>query len=127
MDLTWLGHACFRLRGKEGVVLMDPCAKSTGYTLGKQNADIVTASRADPEHAFTEAVTQPFRLLNAPGEYEIGGMLLNGVQTTPRGKERDAAATRNVAFVVEIDDLRVCHLGDLDHTPSRDLIEELSD
>src|SRR5436309_3005553 len=24
MDLTWLGHACFRMRGREGVVLTDP-------------------------------------------------------------------------------------------------------
>ena len=128
MDVTWLGHACFRLRGKEGVVLMDPCARSTGYTIGKQSADIVTASRSDPEHAYTDAVTPPFRLLNAPGEYEIGGVLLNGVQTAPPGKARsDPATTRNVAFVVEIDDLRVCHLGDLDHTPTQDLIEELSD
>lgn len=128
MDVTWLGHACIRLRGKDGVVLMDPCARSTGYSIGKQTADIITASRADPEHAYTETIAQPFRLLDAPGEYEIGGVLLNGVQTAPPGKARqDPATTRNVAFVVEMDDLRVCHLGDLDHTPTQDLIEELSD
>ena len=128
MDVTWLGHACFRLRGKDGVVLMDPCARSTGYTIGKQAADIVTTSRRDPEHAFTEAVTGSYRLLDAPGEYEIAGVLLNGVQTAPAGKARNGAAPeRNVAFVVEIDDLRICHLGDLDHTPSQDMIEELSD
>ena len=128
MDITWLGHACIRLRGKDGVVLMDPCAKSTGYNIGRQSADIVTASRADPEHAHTDAVTPPFRLLNAPGEYEIGGILLNAVQTAPPGKARkDPATARNVAFVVEMDEVRVCHLGDLDHTPTRDLIEELSD
>jgi L-ascorbate metabolism protein UlaG (beta-lactamase superfamily) len=128
MDVTWLGHACIRLRGKDGVVLMDPCARSTGYAIGKQSADIVTASRSDAEHAFTEAVTPPFRLLNAPGEYEIGGVLLNGVNTTRKGKRREGDdAARNVAFVVEIDELRVCHLGDLDHTPGQDLIEELSD
>lgn len=128
MDVTWLGHACIRLRGKEGVVLMDPCGKSTGYSIGKQTADIVTASRADPEHAFVETLSSPFRLLDAPGEYEIGGVLLNGVQTAPPGKARqDPATTRNVAFVVEMDDLRVCHLGNLDHTPTQDLIEEMSD
>jgi L-ascorbate metabolism protein UlaG (beta-lactamase superfamily) len=128
VDVTWLGHACIRLRGKDGVILMDPCSKSTGYSIGKQSADIVTASRADPEHAFTEAVTPPFRLLDAPGEYEISGVLLNGVNTTNKGKDRKADGVgRNVAFVVEIDDLRVCHLGDLDHTPGQDLIEQLSD
>src|SRR5215207_6571192 len=100
MDVTWLGHACVRLRGKDGVVLMDPCAKSTGYMIGKQSADIVTASRADAEHGFTDAVTPPFRLLDAPGEYEIGGVLLNGVNTARKSKKsEDGASARTVAFV----------------------------
>ena len=128
MDVTWLGHACFRLRGKDGVVLMDPCAKTTGYAIGRQAADIVTASRRDPEHAYTEAISPPYRLLDAPGEYEIGGVLINGVQTAPHAKAKDGRKpAANVAFVVEIDDLRVCHLGELDHTPTQELIEELSD
>ncbi|MGD9893790.1 MAG: MBL fold metallo-hydrolase [Dehalococcoidia bacterium] len=128
MDVTWLGHACIRLRGKDGVVLMDPCGKGTGYSIGKQSADIVTASRPGPEHAFVETIAAPYRLLDAPGEYEISGVLLNGVQTAPPGKARqDPATSRNVAFVVEMDDLRVCHLGGLDHTPGQDLIEEMSD
>lgn len=132
MDVTWLGHACVRLRGKEGTVLMDPCDKSTGYAIGRQSADIVTASRRDPEHHFIDAVTPPYRLLDAPGEYEISGMLLNGVQTWHAVKNKQTAgktagAPRNVAFVVQIDDLRVCHLGALEHTLTPDLIEELSD
>lgn len=128
MDVTWLGHACIRLRGKDGVVLMDPCAKSTGYSIGRQSADIVTVSRQDAEHASVESVTPPYRLLDAPGEYEIGGVLLAGVDTTARGKPRNGnGAGRNVSFVVEMDELRLCHLGDLDHIPTRELIEELSD
>lgn len=124
MDVTWLGHACVRLRGKDGVVLMDPCARTTGYSIGKQAADIVTASKDDAEHAYTEAVSGDYRLLTAPGEYEIGGVLLNAVRADARRAE---SGGRSVAFVVEMDDLRVCHLGDLDHTPGRDLIEQLSD
>jgi L-ascorbate metabolism protein UlaG (beta-lactamase superfamily) len=107
---------------------MDPCDRSTGYAIGRQSADIVTASRRDLEHHFTDALTPPYRLLDAPGEYEISGMLLNAVQTE-RGRKKDGteARPRNVAFVVQLDDLRVCHLGALDHTPTQDLIEELSD
>lgn len=128
MDVTWLGHDCVRLRGRERTVLMDPCAKSTGYSIGKQTADIVTVSRRDPEHAFLEALSSSPRVLDAPGEYEIGGVLLNGVQTAGHGKSKDGAAhAKNVAFVVELDDVRVCHLGDLDHVPSQELLEELSD
>jgi L-ascorbate metabolism protein UlaG (beta-lactamase superfamily) len=128
MDITWLGHACFRLRGKDGVLLMDPCDRSTGYALGKQQADVVTASRPGPEHAHVEVVTTPHRLLDAPGEYEIGGVLYTGVQTNRAAKSEDSdQPARNVAFVVQMDDLRICHLGGLDHTLKADLAEELSD
>jgi L-ascorbate metabolism protein UlaG (beta-lactamase superfamily) len=128
MDVTWLGHACVRLRGKDGVVLMDPCAKSTGYAIGRQSADIVTVSRQDADHASVESISAPFRLLDAPGEYEIGGVLLAGIDTKTRGSAGNGrSAGRNVAFVVQLDELRLCHLGDLDHTPPRELIEELSD
>jgi L-ascorbate metabolism protein UlaG (beta-lactamase superfamily) len=128
VDITWLGHACVRLKGKDGVVLMDPCDRSTGYTIGKQSADIVTASRRDPEHHFTDTLTPPYRLLDAPGEYEISGMLLNAVQTARRDKKNAGESRpRNVAFVVHLDDLRVCHLGDLAHTLTQELIEKLSD
>ena len=76
----------------------------------------------------TEQCEECIYAIACPGEYEIGGVLLNGMQTAPPGKARqDPATTRNVAFVVEMDDLRVCHLGDLDHTPGQDLIEEMSD
>lgn len=128
MDITWLGHACIRLRGKEGTVLMDPCGRSTGYTIGKQTADIVTTSQQDAEHSSIESISLPYRLLNAPGEYEVGGILVRGIQTHPQNKDGNGAKpARNVAFVVELDDLRVCHLGDLDHTPKQSEIEELSD
>lgn len=128
MDVTWLGHDCVRLRGRERIVLMDPCAKTTGYSIGKQTADIVTVSRRDPEHAFLETLSSSPRVLDAAGEYEIGGVLLNGVQTAGHGKPKDGVARpKNIAFVVELDDLRVCHLGDLDHVPAQDLLEELSD
>lgn len=127
MEITWLGHACFRLRGRDGIVLMDPCDRSTGYTIGKQAAEIVTASARTPDHAFTEAVTTPHKLLDAPGEYEIGGILINGVDTARPAKGDTGSRGRNVAFVVEFDDLRVCHLGQIDHTLSQALIEELSD
>ena len=33
MEIYWLGHGCFRLRGKEATVLTDPCAPTTGYKI----------------------------------------------------------------------------------------------
>ena len=126
MEITWLGHACFRLKGRDSLVLMDPCPKSTGYSIGRQQANIVTVSHDHPDHSYTQAVAGSPRLIDAPGEYEIGGVLITGVRTYHDSK-RGAQLGRNTAFVVEVDEVRVCHLGDLGHVPTQEQSEALSD
>jgi L-ascorbate metabolism protein UlaG (beta-lactamase superfamily) len=54
-----------------------------------------------------EAVTGQPRVLRGPGEYEIGGALIWGVRTKPR----------NTVYVIQLEDLTVCHLGDLASAP----------
>ena len=125
MDIAWIGHAAFRLRGRDSAVVMDPCPASTGYRLNRPQADIVTISNPDPAHSWTDGVSgDPApRRLDAPGEYEIKNMLLTGVVTPPA---RNGEARRNVAFIVHIDDITVAHLGDLQAIPAGDPLEELS-
>jgi L-ascorbate metabolism protein UlaG (beta-lactamase superfamily) len=125
MEITWLGHGCFRLKGKDSVVLMDPCPKSTGYNIGRQQANIVTVSHSHPDHSNLEVVAAG-RALDAPGEYEIGGVLITGVRTWHDDK-RGAERGPNTAFVVELDEVRVCHLGDLGHVPTQEQTEALSE
>src|SRR5207244_7918721 len=48
-----------------------------------------------------------------------------GVRTYHDAK-KGAERGKNTAFVIEIDELRVCHLGDLGHVPTADQVEELS-
>ena len=126
MEITWLGHACFRLKGRDSMVLMDPCPKSTGYNIGRQQANIVTVSHPHEDHSYTDAVTGARRVIDAPGEYEIGGVLLTGVRTYHDAK-RGATLGKNTAFVVEVDEVRVCHLGDIGHVPTQEQSEALSD
>lgn len=106
VEITWLGRNCFRLKGRDGVVLTDPVPPESGYTLGKQTADIVTLSRKDDAgYSFASAVSGEPRVLDAPGEYEVGGILVTGIATTrPDG-------SRNVVFICELDGVRVGHLG----------------
>ncbi|MFN8556036.1 MAG: MBL fold metallo-hydrolase [Dehalococcoidia bacterium] len=126
MEITWLGHACIRLKGRDSVVLMDPCPKSTGYTIGRQAAQIVTVSHHHPDHANLDAVTGAPRVLDAPGEYEIGGVLITGVRTF-HDRQKGTERGRNTVFLVEIDDVRICHLGDIGHAPTQEQSEALSD
>ena len=58
MEVTWLGHSCFRIKGKEAVIVTDPCPPSTGYSMGKVQADIVTISHAHPGHSFLDTLQE---------------------------------------------------------------------
>jgi L-ascorbate metabolism protein UlaG (beta-lactamase superfamily) len=122
MEVTWFGHNCFRLRGRDATVITDPCPPSTGYKLGKVTADVVTISHDDPDASFRAAITNETKFITGPGEFEIGGILVNGVRTR-HDREVDVRA-RNVAYVIDIDDIRVCHLGDLKRIPHTEVVEQ---
>ncbi len=126
MEITWLGRNCFRIKGREGIVITDPCPPESGYKLGKQTADVVTvSSRTDPGYSFSQAVTrtsgEPAIVLDAPGEFEVGGILVTGVANLR------ADGTRNVCFICEVDGIRVGHLGLPSAISGAALLEQLSD
>lgn len=125
MEIVWLGHSCFRLRGREAAIVTDPCPPSTGYSIGKPTADIVTVSHPHEDHRYLKPVAGNPVVIEGPGEYEIHGAFITGIQTYHDGR-RGAERGGNIAFVLEMEDIRVCHLGDLGHTPTADQVEELS-
>jgi L-ascorbate metabolism protein UlaG (beta-lactamase superfamily) len=124
MEITWLGHACFRLRSDETVVVTDPFPPTLGLRLGSQTATIVTISNSHPNHSnWQELVGEP-KLFKAPGEYEFRGVAVRGVMTSiAEGTPREQ---RNVAYCIEMENVSVCHLGDIDVPLSPSQIDELS-
>ena len=124
MEIVWLGHSCFRIRGREATIVMDPCPPKSGYAIGKPTADIVTVSHQHDNHNFTKAVAGTPTILDNAGEYEVHGAFVTGIQTfhdTEKGAERG----KNIAFVVEMEGIKVCHLGDLGHAPTAGQVEEM--
>ncbi len=126
MEITWFGHACFRLRGREATLITDPFDRSLGLTLGRQSADIVTISHDSPHHAAAEAISGSPRVLRGPGEYEVKGVMVTGV-ATPGEREAGGRHARNTAYAITIDDVVICHLGDLGKPLTPDQIEALKD
>jgi L-ascorbate metabolism protein UlaG (beta-lactamase superfamily) len=126
VEITWLGHSCFRLKGSQAVVITDPFPPDLGYSLGKASANIVTVSHAHPSHSYVQGVGGEPRIVRGPGEYEISGVLLLGIATfhdDEGGKRRG----KNTVYVIEIDGLTVCHLGDLGQALTPAQIEEIGD
>ncbi len=114
MEITWLGHACFRLRWENQVVITDPFPAELGLRPDPRPATVVTVSNSHPNHSNWEGVTGDPHVLTAPGEYQYAGVSVRGVMT-PLGPGI-AQAQRNVAFCINLDGVNVCHLGDL-NTP----------
>jgi L-ascorbate metabolism protein UlaG (beta-lactamase superfamily) len=64
------------------------------------------------------------RLLNGPGEFEIGNVFITGVRTNGRSTQT-ADNVRNTVYVFDYDGVTVAHLGDLSNVLSQTDIEAL--
>ena len=113
MDVTWLGHGCFRLRGRGATVVTDPYPPSIGLKLQRLDGDLVTVSHEHENHNYTQVMRDAYEI-RGPGEYEVAGVSVIGVPTF-HDSEKGAKHGRNTVYLIEIDDVRVCHLGDLGH------------
>jgi len=124
MEITWLGHSCFRIKNNPVTIITDPYAPDIGYSLGKQTAQIVTVSHQHPGHSYAEGVGGEPRLVTGPGEYEISGVLIMGVATFHDNK-KGADRGKNTVYVIEVGGVSVCHLGDLGHALTAEQVEEM--
>ena len=78
------------------------------------DAEVVTVSHDHENHSFTQVVRDGAYEIHGPGEYEIAGVSVIGVPTY-HDSEKGAKHGRNTVYLIEIDEVRVCHLGDLGH------------
>jgi len=124
-EIKWFGHACFRLRTREATILTDPVPRSSGFKVDKQRADIVTLSHDDPAHTALELLAGESKLVNGPGEYEMSDVFITGIRTY-HDESKGAERGRNTAYLFELEDLVVCHLGDLGHSLTEEQAESLS-
>lgn len=93
--------------------MTDPYPPAIGLKLQRLDADVVTVSHEHENHNYTQVVREAYEI-RGPGEYEIAGVSVVGVPTY-HDAEKGARSGRNTVYVIEIDDVRVCHLGDLGH------------
>ncbi|MFH0847710.1 MAG: MBL fold metallo-hydrolase [Chloroflexota bacterium] len=124
MDIFFLGHACFRLRGSQASLVTDPYSPGLKELPPKLSADIVTVSHAHEGHAYTQAVGGEPHIISRPGEYEIGGVIILGLPTFHDSAGGSVRGKNNV-YLIEMDEISICHLGDLGHALDGATIEEM--
>lgn len=114
MEISWYGSACFRLseRGLATIVTEpNPAAHPKG--------DVFTFSRR------TQNNFEAARLIEGPGEYEVGGVFVTGVRTN--GAKHAENEPKNTVYVFNFNGLTVAHLGDLRHVPTQAEMEALGE
>lgn len=126
MDITWLGHACVRIRTQRASVLMDPVDRSAGFDMGRPTADIATVSHDDPSHSNVRGIRGEPIVLEGPGEYEIRGVQIIGVATYLKPASDDTPPGRNITYIVEAEELQVAHLGGLGAPLTEEQAEQLN-
>jgi len=115
MTINYYGHSCFRIAnsGNHVTVVIDPYNKKTGLGSLKLSADILLISHDHGDHNEKKAISsQEAFLIDSPGEYEIKGVSIVGIPTfhdSSLGKERGG----NTVYLVNMDNINLCHLGDL--------------
>jgi L-ascorbate metabolism protein UlaG (beta-lactamase superfamily) len=125
MKIRWMGHACFLITDKGGTrVLTDPFDQSVGYPLPEVEADIVTVSHGHFDHNYTQAVKGDFEVVDAAGSFTVRGIPIKGVATY-HDEEKGAKRGKNNVYIMEIDRLKVCHLGDLGHVLDDDTVKDI--
>ncbi|MCX6813927.1 MAG: MBL fold metallo-hydrolase [Candidatus Azambacteria bacterium] len=110
MTISWYGEACFLLESGGIRILVEPPQKESGINPPRLKSDILiySKSRNSEGSPFNESEKETF-VIDNPGEYEIKGINILGI-----------ADGENTLYNIEIDGIKIAHLGFL----SKDLDNE---
>jgi L-ascorbate metabolism protein UlaG (beta-lactamase superfamily) len=115
MKIKWLGHAAFLITSEAGIkTITDPYTPTEELSYGeiKESADIVTVSHGHSDHGNVASVRGNPRIVK--GTAEVRGIKFRGIAVhhdEAQGKKRGS----NIIFCLEVDGIKLCHLGDLGH------------
>ena len=126
MEIAWLGHASIRIKGVDASLITDPFPNSLGITMAEEKADVVTVSNPHPNYSNVEGVGGDPRVIDGPGEYEIGGYYISGTATASRGGEEEPAIV-NTIYTIRAEGVTICHLGVLSQPLSPGQTQRLND
>lgn len=124
--VKWHGHSCFEVRDSVTIVMDPHDGHSLGLPVPSVKADVVLVSHAHDDHASgTSQVAKPnARVIDEPGDYEIKGVKVRGVKAFHDNIQGDRLGD-NTVFVLELEDVRFSHLGDLGHVLSSEQLDEM--
>jgi len=127
MRVKWLGHSCFLITSQGGLrVITDPYTVGGGinYSPIKEIADVVVVSHGHDDHSNVSAVQGKSEVVRGIGKKTAKSIQFRGVATSHDASQGQQRGT-NTVFCFTIDDIKLCHLGDLGHVLSPEQVSEI--
>lgn len=115
--IYWAGQSCFQIsvsnsRDHSADIVIDPFDEKIGLKLPSLSADILLITHDHYDHNNIKDVKGIPFIIQGPGEYEVKEVFIQGIPSfhdDKNGKERG----QNTIYVIEAEEMRFCHLGDL--------------
>lgn len=127
MKITWYGHSCFLLENSSGKKLLtDPFDPSIGYSAISDSVDIVTISHHHYDHDCTDYLKGTPKIIDSLVKCDLNGFSIQGIPCY-HDKFKGLKRGKNIAYIYECDNIRICHLGDLGYLPNEEFYSYLQD
>jgi len=125
--VTWHGHACFELQGKNVTIVADPF-KGIGIPEPKAAADIVLCSHSHQDHNNVKPVLGKGGevLESFVGSKKVKGVAIKGVAVF-HDEAKGSKRGKNSIYTFNLDGVQFCHLGDLGHELSSATVAEIGE
>ena len=115
--ISWAGQSCFQIsvsNSKEhsADIVIDPFDEQIGLKVPNFSADIALVTHDHHDHNNVKVLKGDPFLIKGPGEYEVKEVFIQGIPSfhdDEGGKKRGL----NTIYVIEAEDMKFCHLGDL--------------
>ncbi len=130
MKIKWYGHAAFNIVSENGVgIIIDPYQSGAfggalSYGPIRDEADIVLVSHDHDDHNYTKDIKGKFQIIKKAGTYSVKDIAIKAIPSyhdPSKGKERGD----NLIFVLDVDGIKIAHMGDLGHTLPRGIVDEI--
>jgi L-ascorbate metabolism protein UlaG (beta-lactamase superfamily) len=130
MKVKWYGHAAFLITSDQGTKIMtdpyEPGAFGGQLSYGKirDQVDIVLTSHDHADHNYTKDLPGTPQIVKGSGPQTSKGISMKGIPTyhdPSKGSERGT----NTIFTFKVDQVQLCHLGDLGHLLSDKELAEI--
>ncbi len=125
MEIWYLGFSSFRIRTKKGIIIFNPYGPKSGQDFPNLKADVVLNSQKDSPFTHGPVKGNPF-VIEAPGEYEISDINIFGNHSYKKDKENKFTHSDNTNYLVDCENIKICHLGQLEHPLEQKSINTLN-